>query len=104
MRLSLTTPSVHEFTPQAAGVTRVSTAPAALTVHRLAPELHGGEAIEAAVLAQQRGLLVCQRPPLHHLLPVHPDPVVNICLKNVKEKGELTLKMSAKFLQNIRPA
>ena len=64
--------SVHEFSPQPACVTGVS-ALAALTVHCLAPELHGGQAVEAAVLAQQRGLLVRQRPPLHYLLPVHPD-------------------------------
>ena len=58
-----------------------------MTMLSLITVSHGSEAIEAAVLAQQRGLLVCQRPPLHHLLPVHPDPVVNICLRNVKEKN-----------------
>ena len=61
--------SVHELSPESAGVT---VSAAALAIHRLASELHGGEAVEAAVLAQQRRLLVCQRPPLHHLLPVHP--------------------------------
>ena len=61
--------SVHELSPESAGVT---VSAAVLAIHRLASELHGGEAVEAAVLAQQRRLLVCQRPPLHHLLPVHP--------------------------------
>ena len=57
-----------------------------MTMLSLITVSHGSEAIEAAVLAQQRGLLVCQRSPLPHLLPGHPDPAVNICFKNVKEK------------------